>query len=206
MEAFREFFHTTRVPPCWWIAPPWEADDVHPASGEHLLIVHPGMAFGTGLHETTRLCLEFIAEQAGTLTRVLDVGAGSGVLSVASVRLGTERVEAFEINAMAAENLRYNLELNHVQDRVRVHHQSFSEAEVTPAPVVICNMERQHFGPVLPALCAALAPDGLLFASGFFKQGRVEVESLFEQARLRIVSPRRKGDWLGYVLQHAEFG
>lgn len=204
MEAFREFFHATRVPPCWWIAPPWEAGAVAPGRGEHLLVIHPGLAFGTGLHETTRLCLEFIGGYPDKLTRVLDVGAGSGVLSIACARLGATQVEAFEIDAMAADNLRHNLALNGVEDVVRVHEADFAAISAAPASVVVCNMERVHFAPLLPSLCAALAPGGVLFATGFIQQGQQEVERLFAGAGLHADGPRRNGEWIGYLLRHRE--
>jgi len=197
-EPFKAFFHAARVEPCWWVAPPWETDTVELARGDHLLIVDPGMAFGTGFHETTRMCLQMLAEHVKPGTRVLDVGAGSGILSVAVVRLGG-RPEAFEIDEAAAGNLRHNLELNQVEDAVDVYIGDFGLMDVAPAPVVVCNMERQHFIPIFPALLKAVASGGILLATGFIDEGHKEIEDLFTDAGLGVCETLRMGEWIAFT-------
>ena len=110
-DAWREFHHGAVVGRVW-VGPPWET----PASGSIPVLVNPGRAFGTGAHPTTRLCLELL--QALEPTSLLDVGCGSGVLSIAAAKLGYSPVTAVDIDAVAREVTRMNAAANGVEVEV----------------------------------------------------------------------------------------
>jgi ribosomal protein L11 methyltransferase len=131
-DAWREFHHGVTVGGLW-VGPPWES----PPAGASTVVIDPGRAFGTGAHPTTRLCLELLAElpQRGS---VLDVGCGSGVLSIAAVRLGFAPVVAVDVDPVAVEVARTNAAANDVVIETRVIDATLDDS--LTADVVIANI------------------------------------------------------------------
>src|SRR5439155_12241969 len=119
-NAWKEYFFIHRVGQRTVIVPSWRSAEYTPRPDDVVLLLDPGMAFGTGLHPTTRLCLRAVEELVEPGMRVLDVGAGSGILSIAAARLGASAVEAIEIDPVDAQVCQENAEPNAVSDVVRV--------------------------------------------------------------------------------------
>jgi ribosomal protein L11 methyltransferase len=146
-----------------WIAPTdLEPDDV-------VIVIDPGMAFGTAEHGTTRGSIRLLESVVVEGNRVLDVGAGSGILAIVAARLGATEVVAIEGDPLACEALRENLEHNGVQDRVRVVEAwATREALAAYAPVngIVANIEAGLLLPLFEGFRAALAEDGWLVVSG----------------------------------------
>src|SRR5919199_4757237 len=120
-DAWKQHFFVQRVGRRSVVVPSWRQADYIAEPGDIPLLLDPGMAFGTGLHPTTRLCLRAAEELVQPGQRVLDLGAGSGILAIAAAKLGAGRVEAVEIDPVAAKVCRENVELNSVADIVSVH-------------------------------------------------------------------------------------
>ncbi len=141
-DGWRAFHRGVQVGRCW-VGPPWE----HPPGGAVPVVIDPGRAFGTGAHATTRLCLELLQEFAPT--SLLDVGCGSGVLSVAAAKLGFAPVAAFDIDEVALETTAANAGANDVSiDVVR---------EPRPAELAVMNIALDVVETMLPRLEAARA-------------------------------------------------
>jgi ribosomal protein L11 methyltransferase len=148
-EAWREFHHGV-VLGRFWVGPPWERAQA-PADAE-VIAIDPGRAFGTGAHATTRLCLELVQELEPT--SLLDVGCGSGVLSIAAAKLGFAPVIGIDNEADAVETTLVNAEANGVA--VAAHRADALHAELPPSDVVVANVSLEAIERLLPRLGARL--------------------------------------------------
>lgn len=189
--SWREFFGPVEAGRIA-IVPSWV--DYEAAPGQLIVRLDPGQAFGTGHHETTRLCLAALDECVRPGTHVLDVGAGSGILSIAAVKLGASRVDAFEIDPIAADVARANCEANGAADRVTIHG-GFPAENVPPADLAVANVSARADIELAEALAGALKPTGMLIASGFLTTDRDDVLDAFAQHGLTLTGEREERDW-----------
>ena len=189
--SWREFFGPVEAGRIA-IVPSW----VDYEAGPDQLIVRldPGQAFGTGHHETTRLCLAALDETVQPGAHVLDIGAGSGILSIAAVKLEAERVDAFEIDPIAADVARANCEANGASERVTVHG-GFPAEGVPPADFAVANVSARADIELAGALAASLKPSGKLIASGFLTTDRDDVLAAFAEHGLSPAGEREERDW-----------
>lgn len=180
------------------VRPPWEAYDPQPL--ERVLELEPGRAFGTGLHETTRLVAQALADHAGELqgVTVLDVGCGSGVLALVALALGAARAVAVDVDPDAIEVTRENASRNALEGRL--------DASTTPleavsliSPVVLANIEAPVLVPMAPELIRHVAPGGLLFLSGILVPQRDEVRAAYPE--LELVASPSMGEWVLLALR-----
>jgi ribosomal protein L11 methyltransferase len=183
-ERWRRFHRPVTVGRLW-IGPPWEA----PPPGTLTVVIDPGRAFGTGAHETTRLCLALLAEHAerGSL---LDVGCGSGVLAIAAARLGYDPVEAIDHDPPAVEAAERNAAENDVAIRVQLY--DAFEDDLPPTDVVVANLSRSAVERVAPRLDARH-----LITSGYLATDDPAL------AGYRRVERRTDGAWAADLSQRA---
>jgi ribosomal protein L11 methyltransferase len=196
-HAWKAFFPVLRVGRRLVIRPTWrrhhrEPDDV-------VLALDPGMAFGTGLHPTTRLCLaelEAVADD-GRLdgARVLDVGCGSGILAIAAVRLGARSALGVDTDPIAIEATVANARRNRLVRRIRARDGSLPSGEA-PFDVVLANLIAGVLVPLASALRDELRAGGTLVASGIFVDRETEVRAAFEAAGLVVDGRRAEGEWV----------
>jgi ribosomal protein L11 methyltransferase len=196
-QAWKAHFPVLRVGRRLVIRPTWLTHD--PAPNDVVLDLDPGMAFGTGLHPTTRLCLialEWIADQ-GRLegARVLDVGCGSGILSIAAAKLGARFVYGVDIDPIAVEATAANAARNGLSDVIRTRVGSVP-TESTPFDVVSANLIASLLIEFAPALAAELRKDGTLVASGIFIDREPAVRSALARSRLDVGNLWDEGDWV----------
>jgi ribosomal protein L11 methyltransferase len=203
-EAWKRHFPVLRVGRRVVIRPTWrrhrrEPDDV-------VLALDPGMAFGTGLHPTTRLCLaqiEDLADRGGIDgRRVLDVGCGSGILSIAAAGFGAAEVLGVDTDPIAIEATVANARRNRVTRKVAARHGSLPTG-AGPFDVVLANL----IASVLVALAAQLhdelAQGGILVASGIFVDREAEVRHALERAGLGVTGRLAEGDWVALEARRA---
>ena len=182
--------------PSWTPAPP----DAPPIQ----IVIDPGMAFGTAEHGTTRGCLRLLDKAVRTGDRVLDVGAGSGILAIAAARLGATSVVAIEADPLSSEALRENVALNGVEDRVRCVEAMVGPddlAAMGPVEGVVANIESRPLSGLMPGFARALIPGGWLILSGIMAAEWPDVRGVAEQEGLRPREVDEDGEWRSALLR-----
>ncbi len=181
------------------IVPSWVSHEAAP--GDAVITLDPGMAFGTGLHPTTRACLELLQEVSPMPPRVLDVGSGSGVLALAALRLGAESAVGCDTDPLAVDAARANAERNGLGSRLEVRHGSLPEVAGERFPLVLANLVAAVLVGLAPRLAAHLAPGGALVAGGIIAGRGNEVVDAFGAVGLAVVEKRDDGEWVALRLE-----
>jgi ribosomal protein L11 methyltransferase len=197
-DEWKKHFHPFALCAGIVIRPPWEEYDAKP--GERVLELEPGRAFGTGLHETTWLVSQALAARSKELAdaRVLDVGCGSGVLSLVALSLGAREARAIDIDADAAAVTRENAERNGMASRVRAD--TTDVAKIDEAfPFVVANIEARVLVPLARAIAARVAPGGALVLSGVLAPQKEDVCAAYPG--LALEETIAKGEWVALVLR-----
>ncbi len=195
--AWKQHFPVLRVGRHLVIRPTWRRHRAQP--GDVVLALDPGMAFGTGLHPTTRLCLAGIerwAEEGVIAGRsVIDVGCGSGILAIAAARLGAASVLGVDTDPIAVEATSANARRNRLARRIAARQGSLPAAG-GPWDLVLANLIASLLVDLAGELAAALRPGGRMLASGIFIDRADEVIEAFEAVGLHIRARTGEGDWV----------
>ena len=183
----------TRVGP-FVVAPTW-ADLPDDLAALTVLRIDPKMAFGTGYHESTRLALGLIAGRVPTGARVLDVGAGTGVLALAALKTGAASAVGVDIDPWSVVNARENAVLNGVADRFENRLGSIEEIPETGFDLVLANILRSILIPMMPALADRLAPGGRLVLAGILTAERDAILAATDAAGLDLDNEATENEW-----------
>jgi ribosomal protein L11 methyltransferase len=202
-NAWKDYYHVTHIGQRLVIRPSWR--EYLPKNDEVVLELDPGMAFGTGLHPTTRMCLEQIEQRMQPNMRVLDVGTGSGILALAAAKLGADKVHCIDNSSVAVESAVANAEMNHMSDRVNVVLGVLDEDEATRSAgqydLVLANIIARVIGTIASNLAQVLAPDGILITSGIIEDRRHEAEQPLLATGLKLLDRIMIDDWVTLILQ-----
>jgi ribosomal protein L11 methyltransferase len=204
-DSYKAHFKAWRCGRLHWV-PVWERATHVLGAGETAIWLDPGLAFGTGNHETTRLCVERLvarAEAAGTSGRVIDAGCGSGILALSALRLGWRDVAGFDNDAEAVRVSEENAALNDLAGAVR-----FATADLvtglpagTEAEVMLANIQADVLMRFVSELTGAVAPGGLLVLSGILAHENAAVRAAFAPATAGwTVEHREMGEWSDVAL------
>ena len=187
-------FTPVEITPEFWIVPTWHEP---PAQATRVIRLDPGLAFVTGTHPTTRMCLRWIARQdAGVLARVLDYGCGSGILAIGAAKFGATDIDAVDIDDAAVQSTVLNAHANHVQLKAGLPDQA-QDAYGT----VLANILATPLKVLAPLLCAHVAPGGALVLAGILERQTDELKAAYAPYAALEVSDREDG----WVLMTARF-
>lgn len=214
-EVWKQHFHPIPIGKHLIIGPTWI--DFNP-EGRKVVKIDPGMAFGTGTHPTTQLCLEILedllevqvrksADRGNSQLRMIDVGCGSGILGIAAVKLGVRFVLGVDHDADAVVVARQNSGINHVVENLEFSTGSLAEIKegaysIKMAPIVTVNI----LAPVILKMLESglgdlVASHGHLILSGILEEQAGEVEGAIQKRGMRIKETRRIGDWMGLLVE-----
>ncbi|MCC6615790.1 MAG: 50S ribosomal protein L11 methyltransferase [Anaerolineae bacterium] len=196
-EAWKAHYHPVRIGKRLFIRPRWVEVELQPDDIE--LALDPGMAFGTGTHPTTQLCLEALEELLPPGAQVLDLGTGSGILAIAAAKLGAAHVVALDNDEVAVDVAQENVEISGVADKIVVGHGSL-ESLITSArrfDLIVVNIIAR----IIIMMCdgglgQTVRPGGLAIFSGVTTEQVDDVEAALIQTGLTPYKRRQQGDWV----------
>jgi ribosomal protein L11 methyltransferase len=197
-EAWKEHYVPQRIGRIV-VVPSWIEEPARP--GEVRLVLDPGMAFGTGLHPTTRGCLELLQQTEPMPSPVLDVGTGSGILAIAALALGAGSAVGVDTDELAVDAARANAGRNGFGERFRAIHGSIVEVPGDRYPLVLANLVAAILLREAASLAARLAPEGVLIASGIIEPRAIEVIEAMRAAGLAVDARRDDGEWVSLRLR-----
>lgn len=203
-EAWKAGYDVLRIGRRLVVKPTWR--DYTPQLDDLVIELDPGMAFGSGLHPTTRLCLEALEDHFHTSATLLDVGTGSGILAIAAARLGALRVLALDTDPLAVQIARENVALNQVESLVCVEVgtvQNFALQSPT-WDLVVANIMAETIIELTPWLGASLSPGGTLIASGIIPDRADAVLDSLREHGLSPVERRDDGEWVALIAHKVE--
>lgn len=199
-NGWKEYFHPLKIGAIV-IKPSWREWQESP--GELIITLDPGMAFGTGLHPTTRLMLEALQKHVHADTTVLDLGSGSGILAIAAAKLGA-RVIASDVDSVAVEVAAGNVSANTMSHRISVRHGSLDILAGERVDLILANIIASVLITLARPLREALRPGAAVLASGIIQERLEEVCEAFRDAGLDVDDREHDEDWWLVVARRPE--
>ena len=198
-NGWRKYYHPMDVGQRLAIVPSWQDYETDRVK----LILDPGLAFGTGGHETTNLCLEVLDERVKGGERVLDIGTGSGILAIAALKLGAAVAEGVDIDPVAVRTAGENAALNGVADKFTVLVGDLSDKASGQYDIVTANIVANAIMALAPAVPGLMADDAVFIASGIIDSRKDEVIAALEAAGLAVLEVKEKRGWECIVCKKA---
>jgi ribosomal protein L11 methyltransferase len=198
--AWKDYFFVHRAAPRTVIVPSWRQDDYEPREGDVVLLLDPGMAFGTGLHPTTRLCLGLLEELVPQGGRVLDVGAGSGILAIAAAKLGASVVQAIELDPLAARVAQENVVRNGMDAVVSVEAGTLGEGSHR-FDLAVANISLRVLLELRQGLARALGGGGHAVLSGVLAERADELLVVLAADGWEYERMVQEQDWVALVVR-----
>ena len=200
---WKQYFHTMEIGDRLVIKPKWEALD--DPKGRAVLSIEPGLAFGSGTHETTRLCLQTLEKYINNDTTVLDVGCGSGILSVASLLLGAKKAVGVDIDALAVKTARENgLENGFSEPRLQILHGNLTDKVTGKFSVVVANIVADVIIYFCSQVASFMEDGGVFITSGIIDTREQEVLDAFAQNGFVVKARHEEKGWVCFECVRAK--
>jgi ribosomal protein L11 methyltransferase len=196
-EAWKKHYAILHVGESLVIKPSWL--DYTSQPDEIVIELDPGMAFGTGLHPTTRQCMLALEERVRPGMRMLDVGTGSGILSITAAKLGARDILALDLDSVAVETASRNVAINRVDDVVRVARGSVDASHTNLFDLVCINILAETICELAPAIAGALRPRGVVIASGILDFKTDDVIAALRAVEIETIERKQEDDWVTLV-------
>ncbi|MDO4565776.1 MAG: 50S ribosomal protein L11 methyltransferase [Oscillospiraceae bacterium] len=207
-EGWKQFYHSLKIGERLVIRPSWEEYEAR--EGEAVVAIDPGSSFGSGTHESTRLCLEFLEEQLRGKESVLDMGCGSGILSLAALALGAESALGADVELHAVKTARENAALNGMSERFSalcgdaLTDAAFARSLGGDYDIICANIVADIIIAMAPLFAAKLKGSGLLIAGGIIDSRAAEVKAALSESGLDFLKDRTEKGWLALCFKKRE--
>ena len=192
-DKWKEYFKPANVTETLVVKPTWETYEK--TGSEKVIELDPGMAFGTGTHETTTMCMELMEHYLKEGQSVLDIGCGSGILSIAAAFLGSSRVLGIEIDPDAVRTARENVSANGVSEWIEIREGDLTKDVDEKADLIVANLIAPLVIQLAEPAAEHLNASGVFISSGILTERKEEVEKAIREAGFEILEIREKGEW-----------
>lgn len=182
------------------VVPEWI--EYEPTEQEKVVLLDSNMAFGTGEHETTSMCVELMQEYITPDSVCIDVGCGSGILGISAIKLGAAKAYLTDIDPIAVESALHNAKLNGVDGQTKVAHSNLLDDTSVQGDIMMANITGEVLKMLAPSIPKNLKKDGVLILSGIIESRLQMVKDAYEAVGMQVVFERRKGEWFALVLKH----
>lgn len=183
------------------VVPEWI--EYTPVGDEKVVLLDSNMAFGTGEHETTSMCVEEMQAFITPSCVCIDVGCGSGILGISALKLGAGKAYLTDIDPIAVESSLHNCKLNKVAENAVVAHSNLLDDTSICADVMMANITGEVLKMLAPSIPKNLKKDGVLILSGIIESRLDMVKAAYEAVGMTVIKERKKGEWFALVLKHA---
>lgn len=194
---WKKYYKPLKVTDDLVIVPSWE--DYKAEGNEKVIYINPGMAFGTGTHETTFMCMEVLSDYIKGGEQVFDIGTGSGILSLVALAMGAEHAIGVDLDPVCISAAKENRELNKMEDRFTVYEGNLLDIIQGEANLVVANIMAEVIVTMIDDLKEHLRENGLFVASGIILRKREMVKQALVDAGLTIIDDREDGEWVCLV-------
>ncbi|KAA0549357.1 50S ribosomal protein L11 methyltransferase [Bacillus sp. BGMRC 2118] len=196
--AWKKYYHPVKISEKFTIVPTWETyEKVH--SDELIIELDPGMAFGTGTHPTTVMCIQALEKTVKAGDSIIDVGTGSGVLSIAAALLGAKEIRAFDLDEVAVNSAKMNIELNKVQHVVEVSQNNLLHDVNGAVDVIVANILSEIILLFVEDAFNLVKPGGYFITSGIIQPKKQEVKTALLEAGFEIHETLTMEDWVSFI-------
>lgn len=171
---------------------------------EKIVRLDSNMAFGTGEHETTSMCVELMQEYITPNSVCIDVGCGSGILGISAIKLGAKKAYLTDIDPIAVESSLHNAKLNRVAGKTVVAHSNLLDDTKVQGDIMMANITGEVLKMLAPSIPKNLKKDGVLILSGIIESRLEMVKGAYEAVGMQVIFEKRKGEWFALVLKHKQ--
>lgn len=197
-NSWKQYYHAMEIGKRLAIVPSWETYDTN----RTVITLDPGMAFGTGTHETTSLCMETLDAIVQGGERVLDIGTGSGILAITALKLGAHSAQGIDIDPMCVRTAKENALRNEVDQKFEVLIGDLSQKASGVYDIICANIVANAICSLAPCIPALLSENGHFIASGIIDTRKEEVLQTIESAGLTVKTIQEKNGWVALICTH----
>ncbi|GAA0685941.1 MULTISPECIES: 50S ribosomal protein L11 methyltransferase [Clostridium] len=194
---WKKYYKPTKIGKNIIVKPIWEE---YEANGEMIIELDPGMAFGTGTHETTRMCVEALEENVKGDTTVFDIGTGSGILAIAAAKLGAKKVIGVDLDPVAVDSAKENVSFNDLNN-IEILYGNLMDVVTGKADLVVANIIAEIIVVLAEDVKNFLVPGGLFITSGIIRERRELVETKLKEKGFKIKEVKEQGEWLCIIAE-----
>lgn len=199
-NAWKTYYHPVQASPSITIVPEWQSYE--PGHGEQIVKLNPGMAFGTGMHPTTKMCVRALDKVIQPGDKMIDVGTGSGVLSIAAAKLGASSVNALDLDEVAVQNAKYNVSLNQVETIIQVRPNHLLDQVTGPVDLLVGNLLTEIILRFPNEAARVLKTGGYFIASGIIKANAQKVIDTLLSSGFVIEETLEDENWTALIAQN----